>query len=59
MINKNDLLEENGNAEAESLKDQLSDLEINYHNLLTISGYTKNNIEELFNSLFNEKINLY
>ena len=55
MINKNDLLEENGNAEAESLKGQLSDLEINYQDLLTISGYTRNNVEQLFNSLFNEK----
>ena len=55
VINKNDLLEENGNAEAESLKGQLNDLEINYQDLLTISGYTRNNIEELFSSLFKEK----
>ena len=55
VINKNDLLEENGNAEAELLKGQLNDLEINYQDLLTISGYTRNNIEELFNSLFKEK----
>jgi len=55
VINKNDLLDENGNAEAESLKGQLNDLEINYQDLLTISGYTRNNIDELFNSLFKEK----
>jgi GTP-binding protein len=55
VINKNDLLDENGNAEAESLKCQLNDLEINYQDLLTISGYTRNNIDELFNSLFKEK----
>ena len=55
VVNKNDLLEENGSAEAESLKGKLSDLDINYQELLTISGYTRNNIEQLFNSLFNEK----
>ena len=42
-------------AEAELLKAQLSDLDIKYQDLLTISGYTRNNVEELFNSLFNEK----
>ena len=55
VVNKNDLLEENGSAEAESLKGKLSDLDINYQELLTISGYTRNNVEELFNSLFIEK----
>ena len=55
VVNKNDLLEENGNAEAELLKGQLSNLDIKYQELLTISGYTRNNVEELFNSLFNEK----
>ena len=55
VVNKNDLLEENGSAEAESLKGQLCDLDIKYQDLLTISGYTRNNVEELFNSLFIEK----
>ena len=55
VVNKNDLLEENGSAEAASLKVKLSNLDIKYQDLLTISGYTRNNVEELFNSLFNEK----
>ena len=58
MVNKNDLLEKNGSDEIKLLKGQLSDLGIKYQDLLSISGYTKNNIEELFNSLFNEKISL-
>ena len=55
VVNKNDLLEENGSAEAASLKVKLINLDIKYQDLLTISGYTRNNVEELFNSLFNEK----
>ena len=53
---ENDLLDKNGTVQVELLKDQLSDLDIKYQDLLTISGFTKNNVEELFNSLFNEKI---
>ena len=55
VVNKNDLLDNNGSAEVNLLKDQLSDIDIMYQDLLTISGYTKNNVEVLFNSLFNEK----
>jgi len=56
VVNKNDLLEKNGSDEVILLKGQLSDLGIKYQDLLSISGYTKNNIEDLFNSLFNEKL---
>ena len=55
VVNKNDLLEKNGSDEIKLLKVQLSDLRIKYQDLLSISGYTKNNIDKLFNSLFNEK----
>lgn len=55
VVNKNDLLKKNGSDEIKLLKGQLSDLGIKYQDLLSISGYTKNNIEKLFNSLFNEK----
>jgi hypothetical protein len=48
-------LEKNGSDEIKLLKVQLGDLRIKYQDLLSISGYTKNNIEKLFNSLFNEK----
>ena len=55
VVNKNDLLDMNGSTEIKLLKSQLNDLGIKYQDLMTISGYTKNNIEQLFNSLFNEK----